>query len=89
MQQNLSLHLFRLYKVCDTKHLVPTRSEERGVLGIGSIPIAILPTCQDVKDIALQSHKHVKLGSKNKKQLRGSTQATIYPLSIILTAADV
>ena len=29
--------------------LLPTRSEERGVLGVGSIPVAILPSCQDVK----------------------------------------
>ena len=29
----------------------------------------------------------VFLGSKNKKHLRGSTQATIHPLAIILTAA--
>ena len=28
-----------------------------------------------------------ELGSKNKKHLRGSTQATILPLAIILTAA--
>ena len=27
------------------------------------------------------------MGSKNKKHLRGSTQATIHPLTIILTAA--
>ena len=28
----------------------------------------------------------IKLGSKNKKHLKGSTQATIHPLAIILTA---
>ena len=26
--------------------LLPTRSEEREVLGVGSIPYAILPSCQ-------------------------------------------
>ena len=52
------------------------------VMGAGSIHIAILPSCQvvkDVKDIALY------LGSKNKKHLRGSTRAPIHPLTIILT----
>ena len=27
-------------------HLLPTGSEERGVLGVGSIPVAIPPSCQ-------------------------------------------
>ena len=40
--------------------LLPIGSEERGVLGFGSIPVAILPSCQDVKKtIALELHKHV------------------------------
>ena len=30
-------------------NLLPTGSEERGVLGIGSIPVAILTSCQDMK----------------------------------------
>ena len=34
-------------------HLLPTGSEDRGVLGVGSIPEAILPSCQDIKTIAL------------------------------------
>ena len=34
--------------------LLPTGSEEREVLGFGSIPVAILPSCQDMKTIALQ-----------------------------------
>ena len=29
-------------------HLLPTGSEEKGVLGIGSIPVAILPSCQSI-----------------------------------------
>ena len=33
--------------------LLPTGSEERGVLGVGSIPVAILPSCQILKTIAL------------------------------------
>ena len=33
--------------------LLPIGSEERGVLGVGSIPVAILPSCQNVKTFAL------------------------------------
>ena len=29
--------------------LLPTGSEERGVLRVGSIPVAILPSCQNMK----------------------------------------
>ena len=35
------------------ENLLPTGSEQRGVLGVGSIPVAILPSCQDMKTIAL------------------------------------
>ena len=35
-----------------------TRSEKREVLGVGSIPIAMLPSCQDMKTIALYLHKY-------------------------------
>ena len=34
-------------------HLLLSGSEESGVLGVGSIPVAILPSCQDMKNIAL------------------------------------
>ena len=30
-------------------YLLPTGSEEREVLGVGSIPVAILPSCQYMK----------------------------------------
>ena len=40
------------------QNLLPTGSEERGVLGVGSIPVVILPSCQDMKTITLQLHKH-------------------------------
>ena len=33
--------------------LLPPRSEERGVFGMGTIPVAILPSCQDMKTIAV------------------------------------
>ena len=45
-----------------------------GVLTVGGIPVSIRPSCQD-------------MGSKDKKHLRGSTQAIIHPLAITLTAA--
>ena len=32
--------------------LLPTRGEELGVFGVGSIPVAIFPFCQYVKTIA-------------------------------------
>ena len=34
-------------------NLLPTGSEEREVLGVGSIPVAILPSCQDMETITL------------------------------------
>ena len=33
--------------------LLPTGSEERGVLWFGSVPVAIPPSCQNMKAIAL------------------------------------
>ena len=33
--------------------LLPTGSEERGVFEVGSIPVAILPSCQDMKTVEL------------------------------------
>ena len=43
-------------------NLLPTGSEEGEVLGVGSIPIAILPSCQNMKIIALQLHNMNKVG---------------------------
>ena len=34
-------------------NLLPTRSEKREVLGVGSIPVAIFPSCQDMKTVEL------------------------------------
>ena len=39
-------------------NLLPTGSEELGVLGVASIPVATLPSCQDVKSTSLKLHKH-------------------------------
>ena len=36
--------------------LLLARSEERGVLVIRGIPVAVLPSCQDMKVIALLLH---------------------------------
>ena len=38
--------------------VLPTGSEERGVLGDRSTAVAILPCYQDNKSMALQLHKH-------------------------------
>ena len=53
-----------------TKHtLLPTGSEERVVLGVGSIPVAKLPSCQNMKIlkycITIKLHEYswvVKIG---------------------------
>ena len=63
---DLGIQCFRCPKCGNKRHkerfvsydLLPTGSEEREVLGVGSIPVAILPSCQDSKIIALQLHKH-------------------------------
>ena len=39
--------------LCVNRALLPTGSEEKGVLGVESIPVAILTSCQDVEIIAL------------------------------------
>ena len=45
--------------------------------------IIILPSCQNMKTIALYLHRY----EYSKKHLRGSIQAIILPLAIILTTA--
>ena len=42
--------------------LLPTGSEEREVLGVGSIPVPILRSCQNMKIIALQLHNMNMVG---------------------------
>ena len=42
-----------LVALSELDYYPPAGSEEREVLGIGSIPVAILPSCQDMKTIAL------------------------------------
>ena len=42
--------------------LLLTESEEQEVLGVRSIPIAKLPSCKDVKTIALLSRNMNKVG---------------------------
>ena len=46
-----AFHYFKVITV--TVFSLPTRSEEKGVLGVGSIPVAILPSCHNIKMIAL------------------------------------
>ena len=38
--------------------LLPNGSEERGVLGVWSIPVAILPSGQDITNIAVGLRKY-------------------------------
>ena len=54
---------------------------------VGSIPVAILLCYQDYCIIITLIC--LLLGSKNKKHLKVSTQATIHPLAIVLTMALV
>ena len=46
-------HLFPPWDNTENVHLLPTGSEEREVLGVGSVLDAILPSCQYMKNIAL------------------------------------
>ena len=39
-------------------YLLPTEHDEREVLGVGSIPVAILISCQNVRNNVLLLHKH-------------------------------
>ena len=41
-------------------YLLPTGSEERGALGVGSIPVVVHPPprVNDVRNVALTLHKH-------------------------------
>ena len=51
--------LLKVYSTALTIYcLLPTRSKERGVLGVGSIPVAILSFYQDMKTIASYLHKY-------------------------------
>ena len=46
-------------------HLIPTGSEKRGVLGVETIPVAILPSCQCMR-LLLHNCKDINiLGGKN------------------------
>ena len=48
-KKNSNLRLADVY----VSLLLTNGSEEREVLGVGSIPVAILPSCQDMKTIAI------------------------------------
>ena len=39
--------------------LLPTGSEEREVLGVGSIPVAILTSCQDMNTLRYNVEKFI------------------------------
>ena len=40
------------WAACIYESLLPIGSEEREVLGVGSIPVGILPSCDDMKTVA-------------------------------------
>ena len=67
--------------------LLPSRSEERGVLGVGSIPVVIFPSFQGIQIIALKLHQYkyswvVKIRNTSEAVPRGSTQAPIHPVAL-------
>ena len=72
-----------LILVCISLALLPNGSEKKGVWGVGNIHV--LPSCQDMISY-LDKPEYNYLGSKNKNHYRGSTEATMHPLSVILTA---
>ena len=55
--------------------------------GLGVFPLQYFPIVKIWKPLHYKAEKLIYLGSKSNKHLRGSTQATIHPLAIILTAA--
>ena len=55
--------------------------------GFGVFLLRYFPLVKTYKPLHFNAEKLIELGSKNKKHLRGSTQATILPLAIILTVA--
>ena len=50
INKTVSIYIYILYIYI---YLLPTGSENREVLGIWSISVVILPSCQDMKTIAL------------------------------------
>ena len=48
-------------------YLLPTGSEERGVFGVGSIPVVIPPSCQDRK---IEYGRVVKIRNTSEAVLR-------------------
>ena len=66
---------------------LPTGSKEKKVLEVGSIPVAILPSCQYMKTIALYLHKHqyswvVKIGKASEAVL--GSQYTIHNIVALI-----
>ena len=50
--------VFQRYRIMIYRIYYPLKSEDRRVFGVRCIPVAILPSCQDMKTIAVQLHKH-------------------------------
>ena len=51
---------WRKHDIVRILNLLPSRSEERGVLGVGGIPVALLQYCQDIKTIASYLHNNIR-----------------------------
>ena len=67
--------------------LLPTGSEERGVLEVGSIPVALLPSCMYMNKNCIRLHKYdYRWVVKIKKHKGGSTQVQIHALATVLQA---
>ena len=72
---------------CSLLNLLPAGSEQHEVLQVGSFQERILQAPYYIVQIKGTHYRRVKLCSKNKKHIRGSTQATILPLATKLIAA--
>ena len=59
-------------------NLLPSRSEERGVLGVGGIPVPILQSCQDMKTIASYLERY-KSSWSVKIRNTGTSKAVLRP----------
>ena len=57
-------------------HLAPTGSDEGGVLGVGSIPLAVFPSCQYMTVNAVQLHYHENVWVV---KVRNTSEAIIRP----------
>ena len=65
--EGLGQVLPRYKKGCVENVLLPTGSEEREVLGVRSIPVAILPSCQNMKTMDIGYCRVVKIRNTSRQ----------------------